>query len=243
MKIALLGYGKMGKAIEEIALEKGHEIVLRKSKNDCFPGIENADIAVDFSTALVATSHISECLNRHIPIISGTTGWLEHYDTIVDLCKKQNGTFLHSSNFSLGVNLFFLLNDKLAKIMRDFPEYKAEIEEIHHTKKLDLPSGTAISLADKIIENSTYTSWQIGQTDQKTIGIKAKRIDEVYGIHSVIYKSVIDQIEIKHTAHSRIGFALGTILASEWILDKKGIFTMADVLGLGETKNQSSNIL
>jgi len=232
MKIALLGYGKMGKAIEEIALQKGYKIVLKKSRNDSFSGLENADLAIDFSIPSVAVSHISECLNRQIPIVCGTTGWLEKFDQMVELCKEKNGTFLYSSNFSLGVNIFFLLNEKLAKMMKNFPEYKVELEEIHHTQKLDKPSGTAISLANKIIENSNYKSWQIGQTTNSTIGIHAKRIDNVYGTHNVVYKSDIDKIEIKHTANSRIGFALGVLIASQWILDKKGVFSMSDVLGL-----------
>jgi len=232
MKIALLGYGKMGKAIEEIALQKEYEIVLRKSKNDDFTGLENVDVAVDFSTPSAAVSHISECLNKGIPIISGTTGWLENYDQIIQLCTKKNGTFLYSSNFSLGVNLFFLLNEKLAKMMRNFSEYQVNIEEIHHTQKLDIPSGTAISLANQIIKNGDYTSWQIGQTTDTIMGIQAKRIGNIHGTHKVIYNSAIDQIEIKHIAHSRIGFALGTITAVEWIVGKKGIFTMQDVFNL-----------
>jgi len=232
MKIALLGYGKMGKAIEEIALQKEHQIVLRKSRNDDFKKLENADVAIDFSAPSVAVSHISECLNNGIPIISGTTGWLENYNQIIQLCTKKNGTFLYSSNFSLGVNLFFLLNEKLVKIMKNFSEYQVNIEEIHHTQKLDKPSGTAISLVNQIIKNSDYTSWQIGQTTDAIVGIQAKRNGNVHGTHKVVYNSAIDQIEIKHIAHSRIGFALGTITAAEWIVGKKGIFTMQDVLNL-----------
>lgn len=232
MKIALLGYGKMGHAIEKIATERGHEIVLRKSENDTFDGLEIADVAIDFSAPSSAFNHISEALNRNIPIISGTTGWLDKYDEIVALCQEKNGSFIYGSNFSLGVNLFFLLNEKLAKIMKNFPEYQVQMEEIHHTQKLDKPSGTAISLANQIIENSNYTSWQLGQTQNENIGIEAKRIENVPGTHSVFYKSSIDEIEIKHTAHSREGFALGAVIAAEWILGKKGIFSMKDVLGL-----------
>jgi len=232
MKIALLGYGKMGKAIEEIALQKEYEIVLRKSKNDDFTGLENVDVAIDFSTPSVAVSHISECLNNGIPIISGTTGWLENYEQITELCTKKNGTFLYSSNFSLGVNLFFMLNEKLTEIMRNFSEYRANIEEIHHTQKLDAPSGTAISLANQIIKNSDYTYWQLGSTTDTTIGIQSRRMDDIHGTHKVIYNSAIDQIEIKHIAHSRVGFALGVIIATEWIVGKKGVFTMKDVLNL-----------
>ncbi len=232
MKIALLGYGKMGHAIEKIATERGHEIVLRKSENDTFDGLEIADVAIDFSAPSSAFNHISEALNRNIPIISGTTGWLDKYDEIVALCQEKNGSFIYGSNFSLGVNLFFLLNEKLAKIMKNFPEYQVQMEEIHHTQKLDKPSGTAISLANQIIENSNYTSWQLGQTQNENIGIEAKRIENVPGTHSVFYKSSIDEIEIKHTAHSREGFALGAVIAAEWILGKKGIFSMKEVLGL-----------
>jgi 4-hydroxy-tetrahydrodipicolinate reductase len=232
MKIALLGYGKMGQAIEKIAVSKGHEIVLKKSIGDTFEGLEKADVAIDFSAPDSAVNHISECLNRGIPVVSGTTGWLEHYPEMTQLCQEKNGTFIYGSNFSLGVNLFFLLNEKLAKMMNGFPEYKVELEEIHHTQKLDAPSGTAISLANQIIENSNYTSWQLGQTDNNVIGIEAKREENVPGTHSVFYKSTIDEIEIKHTAHTREGFAQGAVMAAEWILDKKGIFTMKDVLGL-----------
>lgn len=232
MKIALLGYGKMGKAIERIATERGHEIVLKKSIDDSFDGLEKADVAIDFSAPDSAVSHISECLKKGIPVVSGTTGWLENYNQIAELCKAKNGSFIYGSNFSLGVNLFFLLNEKLAEMMKNFPQYQVEMEEIHHTQKLDAPSGTAISLANQIIENTDYTSWQLGQTHDKVIGIEAKRIDNVAGTHSVFYKSVIDDIEIKHTAHSREGFALGAVMASEWIIGKKGIFTMKDVLGL-----------
>ncbi len=232
MKIALLGYGKMGKAIERIATERGHKIVLKKSISDSFDGLENADVAIDFSAPDSAVSHISECFNKGIPVISGTTGWLEKYNDIATLCKEKEGSFIYGSNFSLGVNLFFLLNQKLAIMMNAFPDYKVEMEEVHHTQKLDAPSGTAISLANQIIENTPYTSWQLGQTQNQTIGIEAKRVENVPGTHSVFYKSAIDEIEIKHTAHSREGFALGAVMASEWIIGKKGIFTMKDVLGL-----------
>src|SRR5690606_15398648 len=231
MKIALLGYGKMGQAIDTIATERGHEIVLKKSIGDSFDGLEKADVAIDFSAPDSAVNHISECLNRNIPIVSGTTGWLDEYDQMVKLCREKEGSFIYASNFSLGVNLFFLLNERLAEMMSNFPEYKVEMEEIHHIQKLDAPSGTAISLANQIIDKSSYTSWQLGQTQGQTIGIEAKRIENVPGTHSVFYKSAIDEIEIKHTAHSRQGFALGAVMASEWIIGRKGIFTMKDVLG------------
>lgn len=232
MKIALLGYGKMGQVIERIAQERGHKIVLRKSIHDSFDGLEQADIAIDFSAPESAITHISECLNREIPIVSGTTGWLDQYDQMTALCKEKNGSFIYGSNFSLGVNLFFLLNENLAKLMRGFGQYEVALHEAHHTQKLDAPSGTAISLAQQIIENSDYTSWELGTTKDKTIGITADRIEHVPGTHSVTYKSPIDEIEITHTAHNREGFALGAIIAAEWLIGKKGTFSMKDVLGL-----------
>ncbi len=230
MKIALLGYGKMGKVIEKIALERGHEIVLRKDRSDTFEGIKNADIAIDFSVPTKAVSHISECLNQNIPVISGTTGWLENYAEMVDLCHEKNGSFIYASNFSLGVNIFFEINNYLAKMMKNLTDYKISMEEIHHIQKLDSPSGTAISLANGIIENTDYVNWTIENPTANQIYIDAKRIENVPGTHSVFYDSKVDQIEIKHTAHSREGFALGSVIAAEWLIGKKGVFTMKDVL-------------
>ncbi len=234
MKIALLGYGKMGKVIEKIALQRGHEIVMRKSSNDSFNGLENADVAIDFSVPNSAVTNISTCLNQGIPIVSGTTGWLDEYETMVSLCQKQNGAFIYGSNFSLGVNLFFELNDYLAKIMSKFNQYQVEMEEIHHTQKLDAPSGTAISLAKGIINNSHYQNWVLENPKADEILIDAKRIENVPGTHSVIYDSEVDAIEIKHIAHNREGFALGSVIAAEWLFGKKGVFTMKDVLNLKE---------
>lgn len=234
MKIALLGYGKMGKVIEKIALQRGHEIVMRKSSNDSFNGLKNADVAIDFSVPNSAVTNISTCLNQGIPIVSGTTGWLDEYETMVSLCQKQNGAFIYGSNFSLGVNLFFELNDYLAKIMSKFNQYQVEMEEIHHTQKLDAPSGTAISLAKGIINNSHYQNWVLENPKADEILIDAKRIENVPGTHSVIYDSEVDAIEIKHIAHNREGFALGSVIAAEWLLEKKGVFTMKDVLNLKE---------
>lgn len=234
MKIALLGYGKMGKVIEKIALQRGHEIVMRKSSNDSFNGLENADVAIDFSVPNSAVTNISTCLNQGIPIVSGTTGWLDEYETMVSLCQKQNGAFIYGSNFSLGVNLFFELNDYLAKIMSKFNQYQVEMEEIHHTQKLDAPSGTAISLAKGIINNSHYQNWVLENPKADEILIDAKRIENVPGTHSVIYDSEVDAIEIKHIAHNREGFALGSVIAAEWLLGKRGVFTMKDVLNLKE---------
>jgi len=232
MKIALLGYGKMGKVIERIALERGHEIVLKKNADDTFDRLETADVAIDFSIPDAAVGNISTCLNHNIPVISGTTGWLEHYHTVVALCEEKNGAFIYGSNFSLGVNLFFELNAQLAKMMSKFDQYKVSMEEIHHTQKLDAPSGTAISLAKDIIENSDYSSWALQNAKNDEILIDAKRIENVPGTHTVTYNSAVDSIEIKHTAHSREGFALGAVIAAEWLLGKTGIFTMKDVLNL-----------
>jgi 4-hydroxy-tetrahydrodipicolinate reductase len=233
MKIALLGYGKMGKVIERIALERGHEIVLRKGSLDSFEGLKNADVAIEFSVPSAAVGHITECLNTNIPIVSGTTGWLNDYDNMVDLCRDKNGAFIYGSNFSLGVNLFFELNDYLANMMSEFNQYKVSMEEVHHTQKLDAPSGTAISLANDIIKNTNLSNWTLDKNNkQNELYIDAQRIENVPGTHSVFYTSEVDSIEIKHTAHNRDGFALGSVIAAEWILGKKGVFTMKDVLGL-----------
>lgn len=232
MKIALLGYGKMGKAIEKIALSRGHEIVLRKSSNSSFDGLERADVAIDFSIPAAAVSNITACLQTHVPVVCGTTGWLSDYDKMVALCKAEDGAFIYGSNFSLGVNLFFELNAYLARLMSQFDQYTVRMEEIHHTQKLDAPSGTAITLANDIILNSDYTKWTLGNAKDKEIPIDAKRIENVPGTHTVCYDSAIDSIEIKHTAHSREGFALGAVLAAEWLADKKGVYTMKDVLAL-----------
>jgi len=232
MKIALLGYGRMGKVIERIALERGHEIVLKKGSADSFEGLENADVAIDFSIPDSAVANISACFNTGIPVISGTTGWLEHYHDMAKLCEDTAGAFIYGSNFSLGVNIFFELNDYLAKMMSNLKQYKVSMEEIHHLQKLDAPSGTAISLAKDIIANSDYSSWALENAKEDEILIEAKREEGIPGTHSIFYDSEIDSIEIKHTAHSREGFALGAVVAAEWLFGKKGIFTMKDVLGL-----------
>ncbi len=232
MKIALLGYGKMGQVIEKIALQRGHEIVVRKAIGDSFDGLENATVAIDFSAPDAAIENISTALNLGIPVISGTTGWLHDYDKMVQLCNEKNSAFISSSNFSLGVNIFFELNSYLAKIMSKFEDYKVGIEEIHHTQKLDAPSGTAISLAKGVIENSNYTNWTLENPKSDNILIEAKRIENVPGTHTVTYKSNIDLIEIKHLAHNREGFALGAVIAAEWIVGKKGVYSMKDVLNI-----------
>ncbi len=233
MKIALLGYGKMGKVIERIALERGHEIVLKKDEFNTYDGLSTADVAIDFSVPTAAVSNISSCFNNNVPVVSGTTGWLEHFDEMVALCNEKQGGFISSSNFSLGVNIFFELNEYLAKIMSQFDSYKVTMEEIHHTQKLDAPSGTAISLAKGVIENSNYANWTLEEAkNNNEIHIEAKRIGDVPGTHTVTYDSIVDSIELKHTAHNREGFALGAVIAAEWLAGKTGIYSMKDVLNL-----------
>lgn len=234
MKIALLGYGKMGKEIEKIALQRGHTIVLKKDSSSDFSGLENADAAIDFSLPTTAFNHITECFNKNIPVVCGTTGWLENYEKAIAMCQQKNGSFIYASNFSLGVNVFFELNAYLAKMMKNLSDYKISLEEIHHTQKLDAPSGTSISLANQIIENSNYNNWALTENvkNPTELSIAAKRIENVPGTHSVFYDSYVDQIEIKHTAHNRQGFALGAVIAAEYIYNKKGVFEMKDVLGI-----------
>lgn len=233
MKIALLGYGKMGKTIEEIALNRGHEIVLKLEEDiDTFEIDKmEIDVAIDFSVPKAAFKNITTCFKNKIPVVCGTTGWLDDYEKAVEICKKEDSAFIYASNFSVGVNLFFELNKKLAKMMNGMDDYAVEIEEIHHTQKQDAPSGTAISLAQQIVsKNDKKNNWQLDHAAGNEIPIQAKRIDDVPGTHTVSYKSKIDSIEIKHTANSRQGFALGAVIASEWLKDKKGVFTMQDVL-------------
>lgn len=230
MKIALLGYGRMGKTIEKIAIERGHEVVLKIDENIENHDLSMVDIAIDFSVPQAAFNNITTCFKNQLPVICGTTGWLENYEKAVEICEQENSAFLYASNFSIGVNLFFGLNEKLAKMMSVFSNYSVEIEEIHHTQKLDAPSGTAISLAQQIISNSSKKAWQLNKAGEKEIPIYAKRIENVPGTHTVSYKSEIDSIEIKHTAHSREGFALGAIIAAEWLKDKKGVYNMKDVI-------------
>ena len=232
MKIAVLGYGRMGKEIEKIAISRGHEILIKKDI-DALIDITLADVAIDFSEPGSAFNNISDCIKNNVPVISGTTGWLDKYEDAVTLCKKEKGAFIYASNFSLGVNIFFELNKQLAKMMRNLEDYRISMEEIHHTKKLDAPSGTAITLAEGIIENSSKENWELGEnTSEENIPIVAKRIPDVPGTHAVLYRSEVDTLEIKHTAHSRKGFALGAIVASEWILGKTGVFSMKDVLNI-----------
>ena len=236
MKIALFGYGKMGKEIEKIALERGHEIILKiKAKKEC--DFSKVDIAIDFSVPEAALNNVISCFENNIPVISGTTGWLDNFNKAVASCKKNKGSFIYASNFSIGVNLFFELNKTLAKMMRTHQNYSLDVEEIHHTKKLDSPSGTAISLAEGIIENSAKTNWELIENNVKKestlVPITSKRILDTPGTHSISYKSEIDSIEIKHIANNRKGFALGAVIAAEWLIQRKGIYTMKDVLNIG----------
>ena len=235
MNIALLGYGRMGQTIEKIAIKRGHNIVLKVDKDDNDYDISKADVAIDFSIPSVAFGNISNCLNNNVPVISGTTGWLDDYDKAIDLCKKNKGAFIYASNYSLGVNIFFELNKTLAKMMSNLKQYNVTMEEIHHTKKLDAPSGTAISLAEDLIaQHGSYTKWDLDKTeDSDSIPIVAKRIEDVPGTHTVDYESEVDTIHIEHVAHNRQGFALGAVIASEWIVGKTGVFTMNDVLNIG----------
>ena len=231
MKIALLGYGKMGKTIEQIAIQRGHSIVIKTNNEDY--DINKADIAIDFSIPTAAFNNITHCLNNNSPVISGTTGWLENYDKAVALCEEKQGAFIYASNFSLGVNIFFELNNALAKMMHSLKEYNVSIEEIHHTQKLDAPSGTAITLANGIIkEYSNLNEWSLEPNKEDALPITAKRIDAVPGTLTVTYQSKVDTIDIKHTAHSREGFALGAVVATEWLLGKTGVFSMKDVLNI-----------
>ncbi|WP_028123116.1 4-hydroxy-tetrahydrodipicolinate reductase [Epilithonimonas tenax] len=232
MKIALVGYGKMGKIIDEISQSRGHEVVAKLRETPTLENLNHPDVVIEFSNPEVAFQNIKTCLENKIPVICGTTGWLEQKREIEKIALENNTAFLYGSNFSLGVNLFFALNENLAKMMSRFSEYNCQLEEIHHIHKLDAPSGTAISLAEGIINHSNFEAWKLDETKQKELGIFAIREDEVPGTHSVFYKSEVDEIEIKHTAYNRNGFALGAVVASEWIVGKKGIFAMKDVLGL-----------
>lgn len=233
MRIALVGYGKMGKIIDEIAQKRGHEIVARLKETPTAENLNNADVAIEFSLPEAAYNNIKACLENKIPVICGTTGWLEKKEEVEKMAVDHNSAFLYGSNFSLGVNLFFALNEKVAEIMKNVDEYSCQLEEIHHIHKKDAPSGTAISIAEGIIKNNPkFNAWKLEETKGNELGIFAIREDEVPGTHSVYYKSEVDEIELKHTAFNRNGFALGAVVAAEWIKDKKGNFTMKDVLGL-----------
>ncbi|NKI32817.1 4-hydroxy-tetrahydrodipicolinate reductase [Croceivirga thetidis] len=232
MKIALFGYGKMGKMIESLALARNHEIVAKIDIDTVDIPYNEIDIAIDFSTPEAAFQNITECFKNNIPVISGTTGWLSNYEEAIAICDKNNGAFIYASNFSLGVNLFFELNQKLAKMMQGVSGYRTSIEEIHHTQKLDAPSGTAITLAEGILDNSAYKTWKLDGEKEQELSIHSIREGQVPGTHTIAYKSEVDSIEIKHTAHNREGFALGAIIAAEWLVGKTGVYSMKDVLNL-----------
>lgn len=231
MKIALVGYGKMGKIIGEIAESRGHEVVAKLNESPTLENLNNPDVVIEFSNPEVAFNNTKICLENKIPVVCGTTGWLDQKPEIEKIATENETAFLYGSNFSLGVNLFFALNEKLADLMKNFSEYKVQLEEIHHTHKKDAPSGTAISLAEGIIKNDNrFDAWKLDETKGNELGIFAIREDEVPGTHSIFYRSEVDEIEIKHTAFNRNGFALGAVIAAEWIQGKKGNFSMKDVL-------------
>ncbi|MDX1667697.1 MAG: 4-hydroxy-tetrahydrodipicolinate reductase [Saprospiraceae bacterium] len=237
MKIALLGYGKMGKSIEKLARLKGHEVCLRHSgrKAEAAPSsaLEKADVAIEFTAPESAFDNIVMCLDHELPVVSGSTGWLERLPEAVDHCRKVEGAFFYASNFSIGVNIFFALNRFLTGMMAHMEQYRASMEEIHHVHKLDAPSGTAIRLAEELIEaHPVLTHWSSGKAEDRLgLPIYSKREGEVPGTHLVDWESEVDRISIRHEAHSREGFARGALRAAEWLRDKTGYFEMKDMLG------------
>lgn len=238
MNIALIGYGKMGKAIEKAAEERGHKIVLicNSELGVKYADFSNVDIAIEFTQPDLVLNHIDFCLENNIPIVVGTTGWNEQLKRVEEKVNEGQGSLLHASNFSIGVNVFFELNKKLAQLMSGKNGYTASIEETHHIQKLDSPSGTAITLADGILKNNEdYISWVLGKdevpyTNPNQLSLTSYRLPDVPGTHSIKYVSEIDTIAISHEAHNRKGFALGAVIAAEWLLGKKGIYKMNDVL-------------
>lgn len=240
MNIALIGYGKMGQTIEKIAIERGHEIVARINSSNLISDadLSLADVAIEFTRPELAPFHIRHCVDISLPVVVGTTAWMEELDELSKYVIDNNGSLLHASNFSIGVNIFFEINKRLAQLMSGRVDYKACIEEIHHIQKLDAPSGTAITLANGILENNTdYLSWVLGEgkaphTNDGQLGVTAIREPNVPGTHIISYSSEIDTIKISHEAHSRAGFALGSVIAAEWLYGKKGVFTISDVLNL-----------
>ena len=238
MKIALIGYGKMGKAIESIALNKGHEIVLKidiqNNQDFTEAAIQKADVAIEFTGPHSAYENVKKCIAWGIPVVSGSTGWLDKWNEVKDLCEEKNGTLIYSSNYSIGVNLFFELNKQLAQLMQPYNSYDVSMTEVHHTEKKDAPSGTAISLAEQILTHLVRKNKWVNAASENSneLVIQSERIDPAPGTHMVKYSSEVDDIEIIHTAHTRIGFASGAVLAAEFAFEKKGIFTMKDVLGL-----------
>ncbi len=238
MKIALIGYGKMGKAIEELAIARGHEIVLkitsRNTEEFTIEAVQKADVAIEFTTPHSAVENIKKCIDAGVPVASGSTGWLQHWEEVIDYNQKNDGCFLFTSNFSIGVNLFFELNTYLARLMEPHSEYDVAMEEIHHTQKKDAPSGTAISLAQQVMQHITRKKeWVNYISDNPSeLEIISERIDPTPGTHKIKYHSEIDDIEIIHTAHNRKGFAGGAVLTAEFLKGKKGVYNMKQVLGL-----------
>jgi 4-hydroxy-tetrahydrodipicolinate reductase len=238
MKIALIGYGKMGKEIEQVSLSMGHEIVLKISRENLSrftsDNLRKAEVAIEFTQPSAAFFNTGKCFDSGIPVVTGTTGWYDQLNEVKELCQMKNGALLYASNFSIGVNLFFELNRKLAGLMKTQKEYNVSLEEIHHTQKLDKPSGTAITLAKDIIASSgpkkNFTINDAEKNDEEKLFINSVRTENVVGIHAVKYQSAIDKIEIKHEAFNRKGFAQGAILAAQWLIGKKGFFEMKDFL-------------
>jgi 4-hydroxy-tetrahydrodipicolinate reductase len=238
LKIALIGYGKMGKAIEGIALERGHEIVLKIDVDNAADitaaNLQKADVAIEFTGPHSAFNNVMKCLEFGVPLVCGSTGWLDKMEEVEAYCKKQKGCFLYASNFSVGVNIFFEINKRLAELMKPHTDYNVTMEEIHHMQKKDAPSGTAVTLAQQVMEKiGRKNKWVNAETERpEELSIISKRIDPAPGTHTVSYHSAIDTIDIIHTAHNRTGFATGAVLAAEFVIDKKGIFSMKEVLGL-----------
>lgn len=238
MKIALIGYGKMGKAIEEIALQRGHEIVLKVGienlEDNTIQNIRKADVAIEFTGPESAFENVVRCIEAGVPVVCGSTGWLTRYEEAKNICLSHKGAFLYASNFSVGVNIFFALNKRLAELMAPHKEYDVSLTEVHHTAKKDAPSGTAITLAEQILDRNNEKKQWVNQpsTQPQDLTILSERIDPAPGTHIISYTSAIDDIEIKHTAHNRQGFATGAVLAAEFLHDKKGVFSMSDVLGI-----------
>ena len=240
MNIALIGYGKMGMAIEEIALQRGHKIVLKINidnlQDNSIHNIQKADVAIEFSGPESAFKNIKQCIDAGVPVISGSTGWLHQFESAKAYCNAKKGGLLYASNFSVGVNIFFALNKTLASLIAPHKEYNVDITEIHHTQKKDAPSGTAITLAEQVLEVLTQKKKWVNDksSNPQELSIVSERVDPAPGTHRVHYHCDIDDIEIVHTAHSRKGFATGAVLAAEFIRGKKGIYSMEDVLGIGE---------
>ncbi|WP_185860794.1 4-hydroxy-tetrahydrodipicolinate reductase [Blattabacterium cuenoti] len=236
MNIAIIGYGKMGKTIEKMAKIRNHNISLCYDGTPSFHLLNNSnsDVAIEFSTPHSAFNNVKICIENNIPVVCGTTGWIEKFEIIKKICQEKNGSFLYSSNFSIGMNIFFDINQKLSKFLHSYSkDYEITIEEIHHKEKIDKPSGTALSLAKDIINNKMKKTWVLDEKKTKNqILILSKRLNNIPGTHVVKYESKIENIKIQHKAHSREGFALGAVIASEWIQGKKGIFSMKEVLGI-----------